>query len=317
MTRPTVEVVVDTKALIGESPRWDEEAGVLRWVDVLRGEVHRTDPSSGSDRVLRLGTSVGAVAVRRGGGLVVAAGDGFAILDDEREDQPVGAPATERGAPGGGRLRWLWRLGAVDVAACGPGGLAVRMNDATCDATGRLWGGTMTVDRQPGAAHLYRLDPDGSVAVVLDGVTLSNGLGFGHDGRTLAYIDTPCRRVDVFEVDVDAGTLHGRRPLVEIEDGAGNPDGLAVDADGCLWVALAHGGVVRRYTPAGRLDAVVELPVRKVTSCAFGGPRLDMLFVTSACVALTEQELVDQPLAGAVLACEVGTTGVPAHRFGG
>ena len=314
MAARSVDVVVHTQALIGESPVWDG-TGVLWWVDVLRGEVHCTDVGTGVDRLLRLGTSVGAVAMRRSGGLVAAAADGFAVLG-----AGVGAPSADvvvPGVSGGAGLQWLWRAGTMDIGACGPSGLVLRMNDAKCDAAGRLWGGTMTVDRRPGACFLYCVEPAGTVTAVLDGVTLSNGLGWSPDGRTFYYIDTPRRQVEAFDFDVETGTLRRRRELVRIEDGAGNPDGMAVDADGCLWVALAHGSAVRRYTPAGRLDAVVDLPVRKVTSCTFGGPGLEVLFVTSACVGMSEQELVAEPFAGALLACDVGVAGLPANRFGG
>lgn len=363
MTGPrygAVEVLIHTQALIGESPVWEGDAGVLLWVDILRGEIHATVASSGVDAVLRMGTAVGAVALRRRGGLVAAAGDGFCFVadDDARallrgvRDDAVDAPRSEESADVGvcQRPRWLWRAGqggalhgkTIDGGAkrepfssevveprcvsrdapCGdaeqgPTGLALRMNDAKCDVAGRLWGGTMTVERRPGACALYRLDPEGTVSRALGGVTLSNGLGWSPNGRTMYYIDTPLRRVDAFDFDVDTAAITRRRHLVQMEAGVGNPDGMTVDAEGCLWVAMAHGSAIRRYTPAGRLDKVVTLPVRKVTSCSFGGPGLDQLFVTTACVGLSEQELVAEPLAGAVLCCEVGARGLPADRFAG
>lgn len=355
-----VEVVAHTQALIAESPVWDVATGLLRWVDILRGEIHGTDPGTGADQVLKIGTAVGAVALRRRGGLVAAAADGFCLVDEDDTAGPGSAMLHDASVDdrvwGAGdvgsvvAVRWLWRAGrsgatgaeamelgpakgpepadeATTSAALGgetglaadrgPAGLALRMNDAKCDPAGRLWGGTMTVERRQGACALYRLDPDGTVTTALDGVTLSNGLGWSPDGRTMYYIDTPLRTVDAFDFDVDTAMLTQRRTVVQVEDGAGNPDGLTVDADGCLWVALAHGSAVRRYTPAGRLDAVVPMPVRKVTSCTFGGSGLDQLFVTTACAGLSEQDLVAEPLAGAVLCCDVGTPGLPADRFAG
>lgn len=360
MSCPSVEVVVHTQALIGESPVWDTTAGVLRWVDVLRGEIHATDPANGSDEVVRIGTAVGAVALRRRSGLVVAAADGFCLVDgDERggagSAKPRERPSDARswrvgdGSCAAG-VRWLWRLsrsgmtgpevtgvemvGAPDptvdpmrsvscdgetasAADHGPSGFPLRMNDAKCDPAGRLWGGNMTVERRPGACALYRLDPDGTVTTALGGVTLSNGLGWSPDGRTMYYIDTPLRTVDAFDFDLDTAALTRRRVLVQFEEGVGNPDGMTVDAEGCLWVAMAHGSAVRRYTPSGQLDTVVPLPITKVTSCTFGGSAMDQLFVTTACVGLSEQDLVAQHLAGAVLCCEVGATGLPADRFAG
>lgn len=363
MTRPqygAVEVVVHRQALLGESPVWEADTGMLLWVDTLRGEIHATALSSGHDAVLRMGTAVGAVALRREGGLIAAAGDGFCLVADE--DASVLLPGMRdhlreaRGSEGSADfkvaapLRWLWRAGqrvATDSEATnggsgkeplppgaaesvrlsrdarcreahqGPAGLPLRMNDAKCDVAGRMWGGTMTVERRPGACALYRLDPDGTVSSMLGDVTLSNGLGWSPDGRTMYYIDTPLRSIAAFDFDVNAGTITRRRHLVQIEGGAGNPDGMTVDAEGCVWVAMAHGSGIRRYTPSGRLDRMVSLPVRKVTSCSFGGARLDQLFVTTACVGLSEQELAAEPLAGAVLCCEVGAMGLPVDRFAG
>lgn len=298
------------QALIGESPVWDDRAGKLLWVDVLRGEVHASDIVRGTDEFIRTGTCVGAVALRQGSGLVLAAGDGFALLAGPPWELPAGSLREVK-------PEWVWRLGAGDLHRWGSSGVPVRMNDVKCDTSGRLWGGTMTVDRLGGACYLYRLEVDRTVHSALDGVTLSNGLAWSPDGRTMYYIDTPRRRVDAFDFDVDTGMLSRRREFIDMTEGIGNPDGMTVDVDGCLWIAIARGGAVRRYTPRGAMDRLVEFPVRKVTSCTFGGSKLDVLFVTSGCVGMSEQELVAEPHAGAVFACEVGSTGLPPRRFGG
>lgn len=324
------------QALLGESPVWDDRTGALWWVDILRGELHRTDPGSGRDHCWRVPTAVGAVALRSGGGLVAAAGDGFCLLDpsDDAPDDPPDDPCDDspRGsptAPGTVAPGWLWRArgpatgtaaggaGLPDETAQWPNGHPARMNDGKCDPAGRFWAGTMTIDRTPGASHLYRLDPDGTVQTALEGVTLSNGIDWSPDGTAMYYIDTGNRTVDAFEYDPTSGEIRDRRTLVAVEDGAGNPDGMTVDADGCLWVVLARGAAVRRYTPEGTLDRVLPMPVAKVTSCAFGGPGLRTLFVTTACVGLSEADLVAAPLSGAVLAVDAGTAGVPPHRFAG
>lgn len=301
-----VEVVVHAQALLAESPVWDAGTGTLWWVDILRGELHQSDPATGGNRSWRAGTALGAVAPRTGGGFVAAAGDGFCVLDPL-----AGAPP-----------RWLWREEAGtdlgDLPAPGwPNGLAARMNDGKCDPGGRFWAGTMTIDRTPGASHLYRLDPDGTVHVALAGVTLSNGLGWSPDGSTMYYIDTGERTVDALSFDAATGETRHRRTLVAVEEGAGNPDGMTVDAEGCLWVVLARGAAVRRYTPEGRLDRVIPLPVHKGTSCTFGGPGLRTLFVTTACVGLSEAELVAEPLAGAILGVDAGVAGLPPASFHG
>lgn len=291
------------QALLAESPVWDVAAGTLWWVDILRGELHQSDPTTGSDRWWRAGTALGAVAPRAADGFVAAAGDGFCILDPQAAAPP----------------RWLWREDApAHVPPAGwPNGLPARMNDGKCDPAGRFWAGTMTIDRTPGASHLYRLDPDGTVQVALRDVTLSNGLGWSPDGSTMYYIDTGERTVDALDFDVASGEARRRRTLVAVEQGAGNPDGMTVDADGCLWVVLARGAAVRRYTPDGKLDRTVPLPVHKGTSCAFGGSDLRTLFVTTACVGMSEAELVAEPLAGAVLALDPGVEGLPPHAFAG
>lgn len=276
----TPEIVVDAGARLGEGPVWDVRAQRLYWVDILGRSVHVHDPSGLADEVFDVGTHVGALAVREQGGLVLAVADGFLAFD--------------------------FVLTSEITAVAHPGPPA-RFNDGKCDPSGAFWAGTMPYDQEPGAGIVYRLDPDHSVRPVLSGVTVSNGLDFTPDGRTLYYIDTPAGRIDAF--DVDSGVLAGRRTVVEVS--AGSPDGLTLDADGCLWVALWGGSAVHRYTPDGRLDRVVEFPVSRPTCPVFGGTDLGILYVTSASVG------VDEPHAGALFALDVGVKGLPANRFGG
>jgi sugar lactone lactonase YvrE len=189
----------------------------------------------------------------------------------------------------------------------------VRMNEGGCDPDGRFYCGSMAYDARPGAGTLYRLDPDASTTVVLRGVTISNGLEWTPDGGRAYYVDTPTGRIDLFDYDRDAG-LTGRRPFVSVPADDGHPDGLTVDAEGGVWVALYGGAAVRRYTPDGRLDLVVELPTPHVTACTFGGPDLDELFIT------TSQENLapgSDPLAGSLFRASVGVTGRPVREFAG
>jgi sugar lactone lactonase YvrE len=186
------------------------------------------------------------------------------------------------------------------------------MNEGGCDPDGRFWCGSMAYDRRPGGAAVYRLDPDRSVRRVLDGVTISNGLEWSPDGSRAYYDDTATHRVDVFDYDRDDG-LTARRPFVVLTD-AERPDGLTVDAEGGVWVALNGSGVVHRYTPAGVLDEVVHLPTPKVTACTFGGPGLDQLFITTSREGMAPD---DDPVAGSLFRADVGVSGLPVREFAG
>jgi sugar lactone lactonase YvrE len=188
----------------------------------------------------------------------------------------------------------------------------VRMNEGGCDPDGRFWCGSMAYDQQPGAASLYRLDPDGTVTVAVGGVTISNGLEWSPDGSLAYYDDTPTHQIAVFDYAAESG-LTGRRTFVQLADDD-NPDGLTVDAEGAVWVALYGAGVIRRYTADGRLDGVVEVPAAQVTACTFGGPRLDRLYITTSRENLPPDA---DPLAGALFAVAPGVAGRPVREFAG
>jgi sugar lactone lactonase YvrE len=279
-----VEVAVDAGASLGEGPVWDSSANQLVWVDVEAGTVHRFSPPDGGTTAIDVGQEVGCAVPRAGGGLMLALRDGFAAL------------------PADGRSAEL--LAAIELD--GPG---ARMNDGACDGRGRFWAGTMS--RAARAAGLYRLDPDLSLTRVLDGVTVSNGIAWSPDDRRMYYVDSALQRIDVFDFDVDTGAIARRRTLVEIPAEQGVPDGLTVDAEGAVWLALFGGGAVQRYRPDGRLDERLELPVSHVTSCCFGDPDLSTLYITSASRAGGGR------LAGALLACRPGMAGLPAMPFAG
>jgi sugar lactone lactonase YvrE len=282
------EAVLDVRADVGEGPAWDAARDRLVWVDITAGKVHVYDPVAGTDQAHDVGRHVGAAVPTVDSRLLLAVPDGLALLDNT--------------------VRMV-----AEVEADRPGN---RMNDAKCDPQGRLWAGTMPYEHEPGAAGLYRFD---GVAVekVLSGLTLSNGLGWSPDGTVMYFIDSGTQRVDAFHFDGGEGAISGRRTVVEIDPAEGMPDGMTVDHDGCLWVALWGGGQVRRYTPSGRLDAVVELPATQVTSCAFGGRRSDVLYVTSAAYRLTPEQLSAQPRAGNLFAVEPGVAGPAATPFTG
>jgi sugar lactone lactonase YvrE len=289
---PRPDIAFDGHATLGEGPVWDDEHQRLVWVDILPGLVHRFDPATGDDHVFRTGKPVGSTALRRGGGLILAVEDGFALLD-----------------PGWQRLDQV-----VVVEHPGP---RARFNEGKCDPAGRFLAGTMAYDETPGAASLYRLDSDFAVTRLLDGVTISNGLAWTADGATVYYIDTPTRGVDAFDYDAGTGRLGNRRRVVDVPAAAGMPDGMTIDTDGCLWVALWGGAAVHRYAPDGRLDTVLSFPATNITCPVFGGPEFGVLYVTSARDGLDEQQLAAQPHAGALFAVDVGARGLPALRFAG
>lgn len=289
------EVSVSARAELGERPFWDPAVDALMWVDILAGHLHRYRPGEGDSVFHTAGVAVGAAAPRAGGGYVLAAADGFRLVD--AAGQPAGGP---------------WQP---------PGMLAdIRFNDAVCDPAGRFWAGTVAGDRRAGAGTLYRLDPSGEISVVLDGVTESNGLGWSPDGGTFYYIDSgePRPRIRSFPCDMAAGTLGAPRDLVQPGVAQGIPDGLVVDADGCLWVAFWGGSAVRRYSPSGELLAELPVPVSQPSCPAFGGPGLEDLYVTTAWENMTEAQRAAEPMAGHVLHTRVdGVAGQPVGRFGG
>jgi sugar lactone lactonase YvrE len=196
----------------------------------------------------------------------------------------------------------------------------VRFNDGACDPAGRFWAGTVAHDVRPGAGALYRLDPDGTITTVLEGVTESNGLGWSPDGGILYYIDSGERepRVRAFDYDLETGRI-GWEPheLIGFPPGPVVPDGLVVDAEGCLWVAMWGGGEVRRYAPTGGLLATFPVPVSRPTCPGFGGPGLADLYLTTAWEGMDDQQRAAEPLAGHLLRTRPGTEGLPAGTFGG
>ena len=287
----SVELVLEARAELGEGPLWDEAGQRLVWVDIMAGRVHLFRPDTGACRTVEVGRPVGAAALSAGGGLVLAVPEGFTRLD---LDSGVLAPVAALPAP------------SPDI----------RMNDGKCDRAGRFWAGTMALDERAGAGALYRLDPSGEVTIMVDGVTISNGLDWSLDERRMYYVDSGTGRIDVFDWDLKKGRLSNRRPFVFFPAQAGVPDGLTVDADGGVWVALWGGGAVHRYRPDGHLDRVVLLPVTHPTSCAFGGPDLRDLYVTSAAVALGPAERARQPGAGGVFRVRPGVRGRLPNIFG-
>ncbi|MFG2595195.1 SMP-30/gluconolactonase/LRE family protein [Streptomyces sp. NPDC048462] len=283
MSRPRPEVAVREHAALGEGPTWDPATGRLIWVDILGARIHTYEPATGRRTVMATEQHVGAAKPRAGGGLVVNLRDGIGLYDAD------------------GAFRWL-------VHDAEPGR---RGNDAAVAPDGALWAGTMRYDESETGGSLTRVAPDGTATRILPLVACSNGTGWSPDGRLMYYIDTATRRIDVF--DVDGEQVGGRRPFATVEKGAGYPDGLTVDAEGAVWVALWDGSALRRYTADGVLERVVELPVRRPTSCAFGGPGLRDLYISTARGGLE----APHPLAGSLLVLPDAGQGMAGTPFTG
>ena len=277
----TAEQITAPIAYHAEGPVWIDG---LHWVDMLAGDVLSLG-SDGSVGRRHVGQVVAALRPRTSGGFVYAVERGFAL------DDGIGTP-----------IRALPDLWTTDT---------VRMNEGGCDPDGRFYCGSMAYAETPGAASLYRLDPDGGVATVLVDLTVSNGLEWSPDGRLAYYVDSATGRIDVMDYAADRG-LTDRRPFVTVEVGA--PDGLTVDAEGGIWVALWGGSAVHRYAPEGTLSEVIELPVTQVTACTFGGNALDELFITTSREGLPAGE---EPAAGSLFRVRPGITGLPIRHFAG
>lgn len=279
-----VEQLTDPVAYHGEGPVWSPRWGGLRWVDMLAGDILSLD-ADGVVHRRHVAEIAAAVRPRRGGGAVLGIERGFAL------EEPDGVIRT---------LEPLWS---------DPG---LRMNEGGCDPDGRFYCGSLAYDRTPGAASLYRLDPDGSTHLVLDGVTISNGLDWSPEGTRAYYNDTATQRIAVMDYDPRSG-LSGLRTFAEVP-GGGRPDGLTVDAEGGVWTAIFNGSAVHRYTVDGVLDEVVRIPAQKVTACTFGGEDLDQLFVTTS---REDLEPGTDPLAGSLFRASVGVRGQAVRDFAG
>lgn len=289
---PGIDLAFDAGDELGEGVTWDHAGRRLVSVDIMRGRVHLYDPASGLVRTLEAGQPVGAVVPCRDGDLMLATRDGFARLE-----------------PDSGALKFV-----AHVELDRPG---QRMNDGACDPAGRFWAGTMCMQERPGLGALYRLDPDGSVHTMITGIGISNGIDWSLDASRMYYVDSLTQRIDEFDFDLASGAIANRRPFVTIDPSDGCPDGLTVDAEGGIWLALWGGWAIRRYLPDGTLDRVLRVPVSHPTTCAFGGARLDTLYITSATIRLTAREREAQALAGAVILHRPGIIGRPAHAFAG
>ena len=294
----SAELVLDARCSVGESPLWSVGEQALYWVDIPAARLHRWEAGSGRTQHWSAPEMLACLAPRGPGrGFIAGLESGVFALDLEDEAQGL----TAR------------RLATVEHTAAG-----MRFNDGRCDRQGRFWAGTMVMDMAARRAEggLYRYDGRG-LRRLLSGLLVPNGLGFSPDGKTLYLSDShpASQAIWAFDYDTDTGTPSRQRLWVDMRSLPGRPDGAAVDADGCYWICANDAGQVHRFTPEGRLDRSLDLPVRKPSMCAFGGPALDTLYVTS--IRPNDATLAEQPLAGAVFALRPGVSGLPEPAFDG
>ncbi|HYU97151.1 MAG TPA: SMP-30/gluconolactonase/LRE family protein [Sphingomicrobium sp.] len=284
-----VECVADVRAELGEGPVWAAEQA-LYWVDINGRRIFRLDAVGKRDE-WPTPMRVGSIAPRAGGGFIAGTDQGIALVDlDQDRFEVVASP--ERHLPHN------------------------RFNDGKVDRQGRFWAGTMD-DREKGSAGaLYRIDPDRACTAIDGGYGITNGPAFSPDGALMYHSDTLRQVTYAFDLDA-AGKASNRRIFLQFGPGDGHPDGMTVDAEGCLWIAFWGGWCVRRFAPDGDLLRTVEMPVEQPSSCAFGGPGLDRLYVTSATKGLDPAALAMQPNAGGLFMLVPGVRGIPDLPFAG
>jgi sugar lactone lactonase YvrE len=288
----TAEVAFSPKAILGEGAIWCPKRKRLIWVDILSQNVNIYDPIKSDNQIYNIGQDVGTVVSRESGGFILAVRDGFASFDpDTKNFEMVALQKT----------------------------VGIRFNDGKCDPAGRFWAGTMADNAQEGVATLYCLERDLSVSIKIPAVTISNGLVWSLDKKKFYYIDTPTRQIVSYDYNNTSGHIENCRVAIEIDNLLGKPDGMTIDEEDMIHIALWEGGKVARYNPrTGKRLSTIEVPAaKKVTSCAFGGENLDELFITTASVGLTETELKKQANAGHLFRMQMDVKGVPAFEFKG
>ena len=289
-----LEHILACQCRLGEGPLWHAAEQTLYWVDIEGSRVHRLRPSTMQHEIFDADIAVTALGLRTRGGFVVATARGFGT----------------------------WRPGDAHVAITAdvePDLPHNRFNDGAVDPGGRFWAGTMSTapDDAPDKGAFYRLDPDGQVHTMRRGVGVSNGLGWSPDRKTMYYTDSPRQAIYAFDYDPATDALTRERVFVQVPDGEGYPDGLAVDSEGFVWSARWEGWKVVRHDPTGRVEREVRLPVAAPTSCAFGGPNLDELYITTAWTPLNDEQRRRQPQAGDLFRLQPGVRGQPVYEFGG
>jgi sugar lactone lactonase YvrE len=287
------DLIIDAKAELGEGPIWDSEHQVLYWVDIIGQKLHIYDPALKVDRSIPLGQYVSAVVPRSKGGVALTTQNGFFRLDlNSGELQPITDPESEKQNN--------------------------RFNDGKCDAAGRFWAGTMSINGTDLSGSLYCLEIDGIARKVFNNIGISNGIAWSLDNKIMYYVDSPTKQVAAFDYDIHSGTPTNRRVIIDLTNGDVFPDGMTIDEEGMLWVALWDGYRVCRWNPhTGELLQTISIPAAKVSACTFGGRNLDELYITTARENMSAEQLEKEPMAGSVYRVKLDVRGIPAYSFGG
>ena len=290
----TAEIVVRESCVLGESPIWSVAEQALYWVDVLNPTIHRFDPATGVHDSWLVETEIGSIGLASGNRLVAGLRMGFAFYD-------LGSSKIEiiDDPEGDGRQN------------------TNRLNDGKVDRAGRFWCGSMQDPGREPVGTLYRMDTDRTVHPMADGIQVPNALCWSPDDRTMYFADTYAGCIWAYNYDLATGAMENRRVFAEATEDGGRQDGATVDADGFVWNAHIFAGRVVRYDPHGRIEREIVVPTPQVTSCAFGGSDLDILYITTASMRMSREELAADPLAGSLFAVETGVRGLPEPRFGG
>jgi len=281
------ELLYNAKATLGEGPAWDAKAQLLYWIDILEKRVY-----ADGKPIIQLEDYVGCVAPRKGGGLILAQRFGFWTFDPATAK--LVTYASPKGEPSNNRF-----------------------NDGKCDSHGRFVAGTMDHSEQETSGSLYSLSVDGRIKKLLKEVRISNGIAWSPDSKTMYFIDTPTREVKAFDYDIETGQIANPRVIITFPDTFGFPDGMTSDINGNLWIAMWGGARVTQWSPKGVLLEQFGVPALNVTSCVFGGPDMNELFITSARVGMDAAALKKYPQAGGVFQLITNVTGMPTFEFGG
>jgi sugar lactone lactonase YvrE len=275
-----------------ESPVWDDKTNTISWVDILSGTIFKYDPASGTCDAFHVGQQVGAIATKKSGGYIAALQNGFAEIDIEK------------------RLVNMIADPEADI----PGN---RFNDGKCDPAGRFWAGTMSILGETNLGSLYVLNHNFSTQLKIKDVSCSNGMAWSKDHSTFYFIDSPTHQVAAYDYDIATGNICNRRIAISVHVEDGMPDGMTIDSEGMLWVALWGGAKVQRWNPhTGKLVSHINLPCSNITSCTFGGDSLGDMYITSARTGLSEEQLKTEPLAGSLFVLKnCGHFGLPAYIF--